>query len=258
MPVYPNNNLFYESGGCIDILNKSNYSIYIKMSSFQNTDNYFKELLPGHSMRWQRNKGTLFHIQLERSRTVKNGPIYEVNLGENYYINQNYNLISFNTNREIGLSSVNFGEGLLDEDNNNLNNKDCNILNEINSKQEENCVMEKIIFNNFSKSPIKIRFTDDFGKLIFVLMNSSEYVSKSKGRYMIEIIDEINFIFKKFYVYSNESYTYNGRGNFVSDNFKILMDPTVNIFNNSHNIQVNIDPLIEENGKYIKIYFTLK
>ena len=256
MPLYTNNNLFYENGGLIIILNKSKYSIYIKMSSFQNTDNYFKELLPGHSMRWVRNKGTFFHIQLERSRTVKNGPIYEVNLGEIYYINKNYNLFSYNSNREIGLSSANFGEELLNEENNNRYSKDFNILNEINSKKVENFAMERIIFNNFSKSPIKIRFTDDLKKLIFVLMNSSEYVSKTKGRYMIEIIDEKNFIFKKFYVYSNESYTYNGRGNFVSDNYKISMEPTLDIFINSYIIQADHDSLIQENGKNIKFFYS--
>jgi len=81
-----NNEILPNQKNFIEFTNNSKIKVFVRLNSDDNLDNYLKEVDKYSNLRWVRNSGKRFLIQLERTNNVKKGPVYELMLGESYYL----------------------------------------------------------------------------------------------------------------------------------------------------------------------------
>lgn len=221
----------------------------MRLNSDDNSDNYLKEAEKHITNRWFRNTGEKFLLQLERTKNLKKGPVYEVCLSESYFLDIN-NQLRLKNGEELVLSKNKFSE--------NLNSP--KFSEDLAKKTKENELqggfqnfawlkkikISKMNFfgtlvgkkhwiniNNLSRNAIKTKVYLDndkennnkFVEYEIINFNSSfRFKKNQKGNFKLEITreenDEKGSEIKKqfFYVKTGNSYSFNSFSVLVHDN----------------------------------------
>ena len=203
--------------------------VYIRLSSIDKTDNFLKEVKKNESIKWLRNEGIKFHVQIEKAKKITNGPIYKVNLSESYILDLK-NYLRTLIGEEIKLDKNKFGEGLEKKEKTkyNYSEKKRSWIDNLKPKS----LRGKIIFNNLSNENIKIRFSDDKYNFLYIKDKSSEAIKKKIGKYILEINKEFGNFSQKYHIFTEKSYTFNSDHILVEDDSRKILIQIYDIFSN--------------------------
>lgn len=244
--------------------NLSNFKIYARLSSEDKVDSILKEVDKYTSVKWIRNNGFKFHLQIERTNQIKKGPIYEVKLGETYVLDY---LNHFKTEKgeEIKLSGDKFGEKLKDE-NNKKNSEDTknprkNILKKMNMFKNINLMgsvnlanfdkLAKLHLTNTSNKDIKAKILGDKdAQYTLIKSNTSGVIRVKFGKHVmqIEYTENEENINAKFIVNSEYSYTFNSGLKLILDiNNKEVSEINAGSYSFLKNVMQNGSQAFEKN-----------